>query len=253
MANYLALTCEALARSIYLTAAGSANTVTVRLFRQGLHNTPKKLRSTLQAEIDRVEPEKYEAILLAYGICGTSTVGLTAPHTPLVIPRAHDCITLYLGSHRRYETEFKRHPGTYWYSVDYIERNDEGASVALGAAGIEEQEAQYEEWVEKFGKESADHLLETMRSWSQHYTRAVFIDTGLGESGPYEQIAREKADKEGWVFERLEGNRRLIEALVGGEWNQAEFLVVPPGNIIRQSINDGLLKSEPLKASNSID
>ena len=246
MSHYLALTCEALARSIYATAASSPNTITVRLFRQGLHNTPKNLRSTLQAEIDLVEPGQYDAILLAYGICGTSTVGLTASHTQLVIPRAHDCITLYLGSHGRYEHEFNRHPGTYWYSVDYIERNDEGASVALGAAGIEEQEAQYDEWVEKFGKESADHLLETMRSWSQHYTRAVFIDTSLGENEPYEKIAREKAEKEGWVFERLQGDRRLVDALISGDWNKAEFLVVPPGYVIKQSINDGLLKAEPV-------
>ena len=245
MSHYLALTCEALARSIYASAAGSPNTITVRLFRQGLHNTPKNLRSTLQAEIEQVEPGQYDAILLAYGICGTSTVGLTSNHTPLVIPRAHDCITLYLGSHHRYEQEFMRHPGTYWYSVDYIERNDEGASVALGAARIEEQEAQYEEWVEKFGKESADHLLETMRSWSQHYTRAVFIDTGLGEKEPFEQIARAKAEKEGWVFERIQGNRRLIADLVSGDWNKEEFLFVPPGHVIKQSINDGLLKAEP--------
>ena len=111
MSHYLALTCEALARSIYATAASSPNTITVRLFRQGLHNTPKNLRSTLQAEIDLVEPGQYDAILLAYGICGTSTVGLAASHTQLVIPRAHDCITLYLGSHGRYEHEFNRHPG----------------------------------------------------------------------------------------------------------------------------------------------
>jgi len=246
MPHYLALTCEALSRSIYLTASGSPNTITVRLFRQGLHNTPRNLRSTLQAEINGVERDKYDAVLLAYGICGTSTVGLTSSHTQLVIPRAHDCITLYLGSHQRYEQEFNRHPGTYWYSVDYIERNDEGASVALGAAGIEEQEAQYEGWVEKFGKESADHLLETMRSWSQHYTRAVFIDTGLGRSEPYEQIAIEKAEKEGWIYERMQGNRRLIEALISGDWKQDEFLVVPPGHVIRQSINDGLLKAEPV-------
>ena len=245
MTHYLALTCEALARSIYIAAANSSNTISIRLFRQGLHNTPKNLRAVLQDEINAVEADKYDALLLAYGICGTSTVGLTSDHTPLVIPRAHDCITLYLGSHQRYQEEFNRHPGTYWYSVDYIERNDEGASVALGAAGIEEQEDQYEEYVRKYWVENADLLIETMRGWMQHYSRAAFIDTGLGDNEPYEQVAREKADKEGWIFERLQGNRRLIEMLIRGDWNQDEFLVVPPGHTIQQSFQDGLLKSVP--------
>ena len=156
MTHYLALTCEALARSIYTAAANSSNTISIRLFRQGLHNTPKILRAALQDEIDALEADNYDAILLAYGICGTSTVGLVSGSTRLVIPRAHDCITLYLGSHQRYLEEFNRHPGTYWYSVDYLERNEDGASVALRRAGIEEQENQYEEYVRKYGKESAD-------------------------------------------------------------------------------------------------
>ncbi|MBK8050202.1 MAG: hypothetical protein IPK16_25730 [Anaerolineales bacterium] len=54
MARYLALTCEALARSVYAAAATSPHTVTIELFRQGLHNTPKLLRHTLQDQIDAV-------------------------------------------------------------------------------------------------------------------------------------------------------------------------------------------------------
>ncbi|HVO71935.1 MAG TPA: DUF1638 domain-containing protein, partial [Aggregatilineaceae bacterium] len=122
MKHYIALTCEALARSVYAAAAESPHTISVRLYHQGLHNTPKRLRRTLQDEIDAIQPGECDAILLAYGICGTSTLGLAARHTPLVIPRTHDCIALYLGSHRRYLEEFNAHPGTYWYSLDFLER-----------------------------------------------------------------------------------------------------------------------------------
>lgn len=238
MAHYLALTCEALARTIYKLSAETEHTITTQLFRQGLHNRPKNLRVVLQEEIDTIEEGRYEAILLVYGMCGTSTVGLTARHTPLVIPRAHDCITLYLGSRERYNEEFKRHPGTYWYSVDYMERAEAGAGVALGAAGIEESEAQYEEYVAKWGKETADMLIEEMRKWSQHYTRAAFIDTGLGDSTQFEQMARDKAQKEGWIFERHQGNNRLLAALVNGAWEDEDFLVVPPEHTIRQDYRD---------------
>jgi hypothetical protein len=244
MAHYVALTCEALARSIYALAAESPHTISIRLFEQGLHNRPKNLRVVLQEEIDAIEPETCDAILMVYGMCGTATVGLQARHTPLVIPRAHDCITLYLGSRQRYQEEFERHPGTYWYSVDYMERTDPDASVALGAAGIEEQEAQYDEYVRKFGKEMADMLVAEMRKWAQHYTRAAFIDTRLGDAARYRKMAEEKATKEGWVFEHLEGNRRLLKMLVEGNWAAEEFLLVPPGHVIRQQYNDLLVKAE---------
>jgi len=127
--------------------------------------------------------------------------------------------------------------------VDYIERNDEGANVALGAADMLIQESQYQEYVRKFGKETADMLMETMSQWSQHYSRAVFIDTGLGNCKPYEEMAREKAKNEGWVFERKTGNQRLVEMLIEGQWSEEEFLFVPPGFTIIQSYDEDLINA----------
>ena len=245
MAHYVALTCEALIRSIYALAAETPNTVSVRLYRQGLHNAPRTLRQTLQATIDEIEEGECDAILLAYGLCGGATANLTARHTPLVMPRAHDCIALYLGSNQRYMEEFNRHPGTYWYSVDYLERQRPGESVGLGAAEIDQTPEQYSEWVEKYGQEAADDLVEEMRRWKQHYTRAAFIDTGLGDAEPYEAKARAKADAEGWEFERLTGNRRLLHSLVNGQWESDEFLVVPPGHTIRQSGDESIVETIP--------
>ena len=179
-------------------------------------------------------------------MCGTSTVGLVARQTPLVIPRAHDCITLYLGSKDRFQREFEQHPGTYWYSVDYLERQSESNPVALGAVGIVDEEKQYAEFLAKYGEENAKMLIEEMRTWSQHYTRAAFIDTGFGDTARYEQMARDKAARENWVFERMQGNNRLLRMLVNGEWTDDEFLVVPPGHVIRQAYGDGLVRTEAL-------
>jgi len=243
MANYLALTCEALARSIYAAAAKTDHTVTIQLYRQGLHNRPKNLRAVLQEQIDAADDQLYDAILLVYGMCGTSTIGLVARKIPLVIPRAHDCITLYLGSRERYQAEFDRHPGTYWYSVDYMERAEPGASVALGAAGLETTEAEYEKYVQKFGQKTADLLIEEMRGWAQHYTRAAFIDTNMGKPDHFLAKAQDKAEKEGWVFERMQGNRRLLNMLIDGEWSDEEFLIVPPGSTIRQRYDEGLVQA----------
>jgi hypothetical protein len=63
-ASYLALTCEALARSVYAVAASAEPVITVQLYHQGLHNTPKNLRATLQDALDAVPADTYDAILL---------------------------------------------------------------------------------------------------------------------------------------------------------------------------------------------
>lgn len=249
MKHYIALTCEALARSIYAISATAPHTVSVQLFKQGLHDTPKKLRATLQAQIDAIEPGECDAILLVYGICGTSTLGLVARHTPLVIPRAHDCITLYLGSRQRYQQEFDANPGTYWYSLDYMERNTGGT--ALGASGIDAIETVYDEYVEKYGQDNADYLMEVMGEWGKHYSRAVYIDMDDPDGASFEHVAREQAARRNWQFERRDGNRRLLHMLINGDWDSDEFLVVPPGHTIRQVGTEGLIGSEPADALTS--
>lgn len=244
MNHYIALTCSALARSIYAAAADATNSISVRLFDQGLHNVPGDLRAKLQAGVDAIAPDECDAILLAYGICGRSTIGLVARHTPLVIPRAHDCITLYLGSRDKYQTEFDSEPGTYWYSVDYMERSKSNAG--LGASLIGTMDDVYDQYVEKYGQDNADYLMEVMGEWGKHYKRAVFIDTGLGDGAKFEAAAQEQAQKRGWTYERRAGNRRLIEMLVNGDWREDEFLVVPPGHAIQQTSDDGLLRVVPV-------
>jgi hypothetical protein len=245
MSHYIALTCSALARSVYAAAASAAPAISVRLFDQGLHNAPKNLRARLQAAVDAVQPGECDAILLAYGICGTSTLGLTARQTPLVLARAHDCITLYLGSKARYQAEFDAEPGTYWYSQDYLERNPSSSAVALGAASIQVSEALYEQYVQKYGKDNADYLMEVMGEWGRHYQRAVFIDTGFARESEFERLAQEQAQQRGWRFERKTGDSRLITMLLNGEWHDAEFLVVPPHHQIAQTSDSRLIQTVP--------
>lgn len=248
MQHFIALTCGALARSVYAVAAEAPHTITVRLYDQGLHNTPKRLRETLQAQIDAIAPGECDAILLAYGICGLSTVGLVARHTPLVIPRTHDCIALYLGSHQRYQEEFTAHPGTYWYSLDYMERSAPGSNAGLGAANLGAMDAIYEEYVARYGQDNADYLMEVMGEWGRHYDRAVYIDMGTGDGREFEAMAQEQARRRGWLFERMQGNRRMIRMLLTGDWRAEEFLVVPPGHAIHQRANDGLMAAQKAEA-----
>ena len=120
-----------------------------------------------------------------------------------------------------------------------MERNEPGSTVALGAANPGMMDAVYAEYVKKYGQDNADYLREVMGEWGSHYDRAVYIDMGTSDDdGIFEQMAREQAQQRGWLFERKQGNRRLIEMLVRGEWPEDEFLFVPPGYAIRQTTDD---------------
>ena len=238
------LTCEALARPVYFCASQSPHSVDIELVRIGLHDRPKDLRSLLQTLIDEAPPEKYDAVLLAYGLCGQATAGLSARQATLVIPRAHDCITLFLGSRERYRQQFDCNPGTYWYSQDYIERRD-GSTLALSmGSGISlDLEAEYNNYVEKYGKDNADYLMEVMGAWSSHYNRAVYIDMGLGDATRVEEQAQGEAQRRGWTFERLQGDIDLVRRLGYGEWDE-DFQVVPPGQRIVMQDGDGVIGIE---------
>src|SRR4051794_18536597 len=62
---------------------------------QGLHNTPNELRARLQELVGTVDQDPaIEFIALAYGLCSRGTEGVSASRCTLILPRAHDCITL---------------------------------------------------------------------------------------------------------------------------------------------------------------
>jgi hypothetical protein len=235
------ITCEALARPVYYCAAQSPHLVDIELVRIGLHERPKNLRSQLQALIDATQPEKYDAVLLAYGLCGQATAGLAAGQRQLVIPRAHDCITLFLGGRQRYNQQFESNPGTYWYSQDYIERRDGSTlALAMGSDISVDLEAEYNTYVEKYGRDNADYLMEVMGAWKKHYNRAVYIDLGLGDTSSLEKQTQDEAQRRGWTFERLAGDLNLIQRLVNGQWEQ-DFLVVPPGRRIAMLVGEDVV------------
>lgn len=234
------ITCEALARPVYLCAAQSPHIVDVELLQRGLHNHPVSLRESLQARVDAAG-SAYDAVVFVYGLCGQATAGLVAGPVPLVIPRAHDCITLFLGSRTRYQEQFENYPGTYWYAQDYIERDDgSGSALSMGVGSDNDLDGVYEEYVQKYGKENADYLMEVMGAWQQHYKRAAFIDMGVSDGAGVEARAQAEAKRRGWTFERVKGDLMLIRRLIQGDWAN-DFLVVPPGQQVAMTYDENVI------------
>ncbi len=233
--SYYLIGCRAVWRELYLCAAQSKNRIEIALLPQGLHNTPDLLRKEMRRMISNAG-EGWDAILCGYGLCCNGLAGLSHPTLPLVLPRAHDCITLLLGSKETYRDYFEAHPGTYWYSSGWFEETD--------MPGPDRDEKTRQMYVEKYGEENADFLMEETQRWRVNYHCATFVDWGLKGSIDYIAETQKCAEYLGWSYDRVEGNNKLLMALMNGEWDERGFLVVPPGHTIIPSHDETIVKAE---------
>ena len=248
--RYKMIACAVLARECYHCAAASRNIVDVAIIEQGLHDVgEERMSSSLQGEIDTVDVEKYEAILLAYGLCNNGVRNLRAA-IPIVLPRAHDCITLLMGSKSEYLAYFNAHSGTFFRSVGWAERansnlaNPQSTTREMGMAT-------YDEYVEKYGEENAQYLMETLNDHLKNYTSLAYIDTGLPNTDDHKQAAKEWAQQQGWDYSVVVGKMDLIKRLMDGDWKNEDFLVVQPGQTIDASTDAGIVRIKESRTTES--
>lgn len=231
------IACKVMLRQLYRLAAESPNVVDILWMEQELHEKPDDMRKWLQATIDRIEAEEqpYDAIALAYGLCSNGTAGLRTKKTPLVVARAHDCITLLLGDRARYARLFEENSGgVYWYSQGWLES-------AL-MPGRRRYELLRKDYVEKYGEDNADYLMEMEQGWMRNYRKAVYI-RWPGESGADEQKVQGEADFLTWEFQAVDGDTSLLKGLLDGPWDDGRYLVLPPGTPVAASNDESILKA----------
>ena len=222
----------------------------------GLHDKPNELRLRLQSAIDNAaRDERCCRIVVGYGICGRGSVGINAPHVPLVFPRVHDCIALFMGSDESYRREFARSPGTFYLSAGWCmekgrplnsrdrdsknranlgdHKKGEDSSISRVVSSDEKIWIGSEpmgclELKRKYGDAAGDKIIGFFSSWQKNYQRAAFIDTGLGNSHLYSQQAQNMADEYGWKYEQIEGDTSLMQRLLTQKHSDDAILIVPP-------------------------
>lgn len=220
--KYALLACDVFADELAALGGDSPPWAELRFLEMGLHDNPARLRVEIQQVIDDLSVGAgLSHIVLAYALCGNGLIGVRAGGIPLILPRAHDCISLLLGSVARQRALLREQPGSYFYSPGWIR-------------GRRVPGPDRNEWLKKFyterypdDAELVDDLLEADRETFAHYKRALYVDI-TGDCGA-ESYCKNCARAMSWEYGRLAGDPRWLRDLLFGHWDADRFLEVPPG------------------------
>ena len=228
------IACRIFARELSWLAAQSDNQIELTWIGRGLHNTPEKLRRRLSGAVDDLYDQlesgelehRPDAIVLGYGLCSRGVEGVRCRDIPIVIPRTDDCIALFLGSQERYLKEFTAVKGAYWLNSGWIEQ----CRRIFDSDDMKRRK--WLEYAERFGEDNADYLIEVESSWEKNYSTLGFIHSEIHDSPAYLRRAGEEAERQGWRLDDVDGDLRLLRMMVDGTWDEDEFLILKPGEII---------------------
>ena len=216
--------------------AATPNVIDVEFTDIASHDRPETMRKLLQDKIDAADScgRDYDAVLLCIGLCGNATVGLTSRLTQLVIPRAHDCATILLGSKKLFKKHFQEMPSQPYSSRGHMEHNYECDVRCLWTKDALVQKAEY---AKRYGEDNAAAIFDVMNPHVAHgahgaRSRVVYIDIAQTRSDECIAAAQDKATRDGADFVRLKGSLHLIRNLMSGNWYPEDFLVVKPGKTI---------------------
>ena len=222
------IACRVLEEEIALHGGNAPHVLATQFLEIALHDRPLVLRSKLQNAVNSLDANtELEAVVLAYALCGLGTAGIRAGRHKLVIPRAHDCITLFMGSKERFAAQQSAEPDSFYYTPGWMK--------ARRTPSPERLETLRAELLEKFEPDDVDFLVETERAnWVKH-SQAVYLDLGTASADADARKAQTDAQGLGWKFKRLSGDPSLLRDLMAGKWDNERFQIVAPGQELSHS------------------
>lgn len=174
------------------------------------HARPEKLHAKLQVLIEA--SQNYDLIIMTYGRCSNSVIGLVSERVPLLLPGTHDCIGFLLGSNEKHLKMLKENIGTYYFSQGWLDYGRDPYS-------------EYREYEDKYGEKRAKQIIEAMYG---RYRRAVLIITpGIKDLDYYRRRIQQIADFFGWEIAEIEGDGQLISAVAQGRRTPGLIYVEP--------------------------
>ena len=236
----LAIVCDVMKNEFIKYGAAEENNLDCVFMEQHLHNTPDLMRVKLQEAIDNAG-KSYDKILLGYGLCSNGVVGLKSDNSEILIPKVDDCISLFLGSKKRYLEEFKKDPATYYLCKGWIEY---GGDPYRGYLVWTNQEnkipadwiRQKEIYGRRYDPEMAKFLFIEMM---KNYNQITLIDNDDIEAIHMQYTKNMVAFMSGMLDKEinlkiLKGSSEFLEKLVKCRFDEDNFLKFGPGRKILQ-------------------
>ena len=239
------IACEVFHREISHFISKSKNIVDVEFLEKGLHDKSDILRAKLQEKINETSAGaiKYEAVLLAYGLCGNSSAGLKGGSVQLIIPRVHDCAGFLLGSNKRYMEYFKDNLSQPFTSSGYMERGASMFREGESDMKVAGTQGTYEDFVKMYGEENAKFIMDSLNP-KTHNSSIVFIESEITKHLGYAEKTKEHAKKESLKYIKYRADLKLIKDLIDGNWTDtSRFLTVKPGSEIKPSYDEFVIKT----------
>lgn len=243
MTDSIVLACEVMRPELELLAASMDKAPELHFLQQGLHDTPERLRSEVQAAVQRLEEAPHvQRIVLAYGLCGRGLTGVHSHRATLVVPRVHDCIPLLLGQGQDSYGAYSQGGSTFWMSPGWL--------ACSQMQFIRNREARRADYVARFDEDSADYLMEVEAAWLASYKRAALIvwDT-MPDMDTVIHTARMVAEDAGLPYAEQPGNAAYLTALLNGGHDPERFFQLAPGHTVDIGADGGLAVC-PISATN---
>lgn len=203
------LACNTIKDEIELAAEKAQCRHPIIWIESGLHLVPDSLRRRMQEELDKIDGPR--TVILAFGFCGNSVVGVKTGNFEMVIPKVDDCITLLLGS-KDQRARSGRNGGIYYLTRGWLE----------GEANIWKE---YHAVLARFGPKKTARIYKVMLA---HYKYLGLIDTGAYDLPGLMPHAKEISSTLNLELTVLPGTDLYLKRLLTGPWDDDSFLKIPP-------------------------
>lgn len=208
------IACGILEREIHHLQQQNGWDLDVRWLESSLHDRPHNLHDQLIRIMESITADR---VVLTYGQCGGSILGLHVTCEELILPRVDDCITLLLGSCRRRQ-ELNRELAAYYLTEGWL-------------VGKKTPMENFLQILERYGEKRGKQVIDVMY---RNYRSLCLLDTGVSDMQQLEQLCRPMAEMTGKQICTAGGVLTWLEQLITGPWPRDRFLIKHRGETITQ-------------------